>query len=99
MAAFDAPRSMSKAMKACWCLPLLLLWTPRQSLAAPPPGDVFTADYSSDMGNWETELDGNYVSGARAVAGGPYLLDAYAVAFLPTSDVQQPYLGHLINTL
>ncbi len=75
------------------------------SLWAQAPADLFTASYSSTLGNWDDESVGNgnyslpYRTQTRIAGGGPAGLDAFEVVMTgqpatSNPDGNQPYLGH-----
>lgn len=85
-----------------YVLGILLLLVPwSQVQAAPGSADIFTADYSSVLGNWSglaaTDAGGGYsepyTNETRVAGGGPHGLDAFQTEFVFV-DSNQVYLGH-----
>lgn len=56
--------------------------------------DIFTADYSSLDGNWDTQKGADGRTQSRIAAGGPKSLDAIEIAQTPDYAPGQTYSGH-----
>jgi hypothetical protein len=57
------------------------------------PGDIFTADYSSALGNWDNSLGSAQRTQGRIAAGGPKGLDAFEVV-KSTGTTGEYYCGN-----
>lgn len=74
---------------------LLMLASP--VLAAPGTADIFTADYSSSLGNWSAEKGSSGRTQGRDAGAGPHGLDAFQVTWTPGAGVSEFYLGHNVE--